>query len=299
MAMKSKLQQWREYKRVWGMWRNWGNWGQKGVRPKTKTEVAKFNQNWARHNRDDIVQAAFQRAQVRASARSLPRLMLVTDTARMQPSFDESIRAALQDGARLILVRERHIPSNPKASDLDEDQHEDQRHIYGRHGRKRTPAIKFNQDQRHTFSTAWPFGARVLLCTSIPAAYRGGFRDSIHFKWHALVAHSIRRAVSHGLMCGVSTHSIEEAQQAQEAGAHYIVLGSIFATASHPGAEPLGLQVLAEIAREIRIPIFAIGGINSRNARSCLDAGAHGVAAIRAAWEPDERRELLRVVGQA
>jgi thiamine-phosphate pyrophosphorylase len=59
----------------------------------------------------------------------------------------------------------------------------------------------------------------------------------------------------------------------------------------------LGLQVLAEIASEVSVPIFAIGGINSQNARACLDAGAYGVAAIGAAWDGDERRRLLRAVG--
>jgi thiamine monophosphate synthase len=79
---------------------------------------------------------------------------------------------------------------------------------------------------------------------------------------------------------GQSCHNLESALRAEQAGADYIFLSPIFPTASHVGVSGLGLAVLADIAQAIRVPIFALGGINHANEQDCLAAGAYGVAAI-------------------
>jgi thiamine-phosphate pyrophosphorylase len=86
------------------------------------------------------------------------------------------------------------------------------------------------------------------------------------------------------LVLGASRHSVEGAQQAEAEGADFVLLGPIFAT---PGKEDraLGLRVLAKAARRVAIPVHAIGGIVPGNARQAIDAGAHGIAAIRAFLE--------------
>jgi thiamine-phosphate diphosphorylase len=84
-----------------------------------------------------------------------------------------------------------------------------------------------------------------------------------------------------GLVVGASRHSVDGARRAEAEGADFVLLGPIFAT---PGKEErvLGLGPLAEAARALRIPVHAVGGVGAGNARHVVEAGARGVAAIRA-----------------
>jgi thiamine-phosphate pyrophosphorylase len=97
-----------------------------------------------------------------------------------------------------------------------------------------------------------------------------------------------------GLMLGRSATSPEEAQQAEGEGAAYIGAGPVWATPSKPDADPpIGLDGLRAISEAVRIPVIAIGGIDAGNARECIDAGAFGVAVVRAATQAAELRAAL------
>jgi thiamine-phosphate pyrophosphorylase len=83
-------------------------------------------------------------------------------------------------------------------------------------------------------------------------------------------------------LVGVSCHSLEGAQEAENAGASYTYFGPIYETPSKiPFGKPHGVEELAQVATAVRIPVIAIGGINESNAADCMRAGAAGVAAIR------------------
>jgi len=102
------------------------------------------------------------------------------------------------------------------------------------------------------------------------------------------------RAVAAGLLLGMSASSVEEAQAGQAAGAAYVGAGPVWATPSKPDADaPIGLQGLAAICRAVSIPVVAIGGIDASNAGTCLDAGASGVAVVRAASNAEAVSEAL------
>jgi thiamine-phosphate pyrophosphorylase len=104
-----------------------------------------------------------------------------------------------------------------------------------------------------------------------------------------------RRAIAAGLLLGLSASSVEEAQAGQAAGAAYIGAGPVWATPTKPDADPpIGLDGLAAICRAVSIPVVAIGGIDASNARDCLDAGAAGVAVVRAASDAEAVSEALR-----
>jgi thiamine monophosphate synthase len=80
---------------------------------------------------------------------------------------------------------------------------------------------------------------------------------------------------------GASCHSADEVARAEDAGAHWAVLGPIFPT---PGKESraLGLGPLARAAAGAAIPVHAVGGIGPGEARAVAEAGARGILAIRA-----------------
>lgn len=96
----------------------------------------------------------------------------------------------------------------------------------------------------------------------------------------------IRERFGERLLLGVSTHSVEEVRRAAEAGFDYVIFGPVFATPSKAVfGPPPGLGQLAEATRG-PLPVIAIGGITVHNAKSALDAGAAGVAAIRGFASP-------------
>jgi thiamine-phosphate pyrophosphorylase len=101
-------------------------------------------------------------------------------------------------------------------------------------------------------------------------------------------------ALEAGLMVGRSAATPQEASQAEEDGAAYIGAGPIWATPTKPDADsPIGLDGLRAINEVVRIPVIAIGGIDPSNVRECIDAGAFGVAVVRAAAQMADIREAL------
>ena len=90
------------------------------------------------------------------------------------------------------------------------------------------------------------------------------------------------RAIAPELPLGASVHSVAEAQEAAAAGADWLLLGTIFASGSHPGQPGAGTSLIAAARRKAGVPIVAIGGIDAANAAACVAAGAHGVAVISA-----------------
>lgn len=108
------------------------------------------------------------------------------------------------------------------------------------------------------------------------------------------------RALGPAWWIGRSVHDLAEAEAALAESADYLVVGPVFATATHPGRAPLGAAAFARIATVgLPTPTIAIGGVTPARARELRDAGAYGVAAIRALWDAaapaDAVRELLEV----
>ena len=107
--------------------------------------------------------------------------------------------------------------------------------------------------------------------------------DGVHLTGGSLEASIVRPAFGQDFVIGVSTHSLAEAQAARKGDADFAVFGPVFETASKKiYGEPLGLGKLSEVALALSpFPIIALGGVTINNARSCLGAGAAGIAGIR------------------
>jgi thiamine-phosphate diphosphorylase len=95
-------------------------------------------------------------------------------------------------------------------------------------------------------------------------------------------------------MLGVSATKRREAAVAEFAGATYIGAGPIWETPSKADAGvPIGLDGLRDICLSVSIPVVAIGGIDASNAAECIQAGAAGVAVIRAVSEIEALRAAV------
>ena len=112
---------------------------------------------------------------------------------------------------------------------------------------------------------------------------------------HGSLPVSAARALNPLWWIGVSVHDLAEAEAARLSGADYLVVGPVFATASHPGRAPLGLERLQAIASAVDgLPVIAIGGITADRVCDVKKSGAYGVAAIRALWDDVEPAEAAR-----
>ena len=81
-------------------------------------------------------------------------------------------------------------------------------------------------------------------------------------------------------LIGVSCHTQLAIAEARSKGADFAVFAPVFEKRGMPGASPVGLDALRKACRE-KLPVLALGGITLENARSCLEAGAAGIAGIR------------------
>ena len=98
-------------------------------------------------------------------------------------------------------------------------------------------------------------------------------------------------------LIGISCHGLEDAREAEAAGASYVFFGPVFDTPSKRAfGAPQGISRLAEICRQVRIPVIAIGGVNEQNAIECVRAGAAGIAAIRLFQEKADAETLREIV---
>ena len=93
-----------------------------------------------------------------------------------------------------------------------------------------------------------------------------------------------------GAECGIgmSTHAPDQAARAVAAGADYIAIGPVFATGTKPGAKPVTLDYVRWAAARVKIPWFAIGGIQLSNLEDVLAAGARRICAVSAILNADD-----------
>jgi thiamine-phosphate pyrophosphorylase len=106
--------------------------------------------------------------------------------------------------------------------------------------------------------------------------------DGIHIGQEDLPLPVIRRELPIDKIVGCSVSTLSQATKAQDEGADYIAVGSIFATTTKKGATVVGVDILKELKRKVSTPLVAIGGINRDNMAEVVAAGADAIAVISA-----------------
>jgi thiamine-phosphate pyrophosphorylase len=204
---------------------------------------------------------------------TLSRLLLITDRHLMAPSFEAALEAALRGGARRLQLREKDLTARGVLSLA-----------------------------RAAQTLCAAHGARLVVNARADIARLAG-AAGVHLPEDGLPPERARLSYPHaGVLCGVSVHSAAAARRAQNEGADYLLFGPVFSTASHPGQAPAGLAALREVSGATSLPVFAVGGVEAAQVRACREAGAYGVAVIRAVWQaPDVEaatRVLLNALGE-
>jgi thiamine-phosphate pyrophosphorylase len=134
-------------------------------------------------------------------------------------------------------------------------------------------------------SAAFAHNVPVIVNDDIDAAFESG-ADGVHLgqeDWAQLGSREQRmERLASMRIVGLSTHSLEQALAAERDGADYIGVGPVFPTATKPGAQPVGLELIREVAGRLSVPFFAIGGITLDNLEQVIAAGARRVAVVSA-----------------
>ncbi|MBW3656240.1 MAG: thiamine phosphate synthase [Gemmatimonadetes bacterium] len=102
-----------------------------------------------------------------------------------------------------------------------------------------------------------------------------------------------RRMLGPGRLLGASVHTRVEASHVAAEGADFVIAGTIWPTASHPGREGAGLELIREIAAA-DVPVVAIGGVTPERAAEAREAGASGIAVIRGVWDAADPAQAVR-----
>ena len=114
----------------------------------------------------------------------------------------------------------------------------------------------------------------MLISEDIALARQLG-ADGVHLPSQSLLVLKTKPA---DLMVAASAHSKMELAYAQALDLDFVVLSPVNVTISHPEAEPLGWQRFAELAENVILPIYALGGMSLSDLPLALSYGARGIA---------------------
>jgi thiamine-phosphate pyrophosphorylase len=123
--------------------------------------------------------------------------------------------------------------------------------------------------------------------------------DGLHIGQEDLPLPVVRKKLPIDKIVGCSVTTLRQATKAQNEGADYIAVGSIFPTATKREATVVGVDMLKELKRTASIPLVAIGGINQNNIGEVVAAGADAVAVISAVLsKKDVRRAVQKLIAK-
>ena len=190
------------------------------------------------------------------------RLLLVTDP---RPDLADRVTAAVRGGVDVVQLRDKQAGREellPLAEELEE--------ICDR-------------------------GNVIFTVNDDPDLARSCGADGVHLGQEDEDIESAREKLGPDALIGLSAGGVEEARRAVEAGADYLGVGTVFATPTKENAEVAGLTLVEEVAQEnLSIPWFAIGGIDLEKAGQVVDAGAPGVAVVRAILDAEDPEAAAR-----
>lgn len=105
--------------------------------------------------------------------------------------------------------------------------------------------------------------------------------DGVHVGQEDLPVSAVRSLLGPDKIIGLSTHSAEQAKQAELDGADYIGVGPLFSTRTKEDVcDAVGLKYLDHVVTHSTLPFVAIGGIKEHNIKDVIDRGAHTICLV-------------------
>jgi thiamine-phosphate pyrophosphorylase len=140
------------------------------------------------------------------------------------------------------------------------------------------------------------YDARLLINDRIDVAL-GVDADGVQLGNASIPIETARKLLGPRKLLGASTHSLAEAQQAEQNGADFILFGPVYFTPSKAVyGEPQGVAALKKIVEKIPLPIYAIGGIKPENINDAKATSIRGVALISAITNAENPKEATQTI---
>ncbi len=186
-------------------------------------------------------------------------LLVLTDRMQSRRPLADTVRGALDGGARTVVLREKDLAPDERRRLADE------------------LAVMLDDVS----------GVLVLAGTSLRHA--AGLARPVH------LASSDGVPRDAPALRGRSCHDIDEVRAALAERSAYVTVSPVFPTRSKPGHGPaLGLDGLADLVRAAAdMPVYALAGIAPDAATSCVRAGAAGVAVMGAVMRDPQPQRLV------
>jgi len=146
--------------------------------------------------------------------------------------------------------------------------------------KRRLPATTLGGIARGMLRRVRQHAVRLLINDRVDLAAAIG-ADGVHLGRYDLPPAEARRLLGEGALIGGTANSLEQALRVSRCAVDYIGVGPVFGTRSKANpASRLGLAGLQRIARAVRQPVIAIGGIEPDLVHAVLEAGASGIAVL-------------------
>lgn len=198
------------------------------------------------------------------------KLCLILTRSLCKRPWEDVLRAAINGGTDCVQIREKTLDGGELA-----------------------PLVQ------QVIRIARPAGVSVIV-NDRPDIALAANADGVHVGQSDMAVRDIRRIAGRRLLVGVSTHDLNEAQHAIDAGADYCGVGMIFDSTLKPDRTPSGLAYLRAFREQFpSASHLAIGGITSANIYQIVDAGARGVAVSTAICAADDPQTVAHEISTA
>lgn len=147
------------------------------------------------------------------------------------------------------------------------------------------------KDLCHRYHSLFIVNDRVDIAAAVGA-------DGVHLGQQDLPMEAARRILGPLPIVGRSTTNPAEMDRAIKEGADYIGVGPVYATPTKPGKAASGYEYIRYAVDNAPMPWFAIGGIDLTNVAAVREAGAPGVAIVRAIMQADDPAQATRELNQ-
>lgn len=148
---------------------------------------------------------------------------------------------------------------------------------------KNLTTVQYAEIAKRAVRLAKEYQAKLILNTDIEI-YQKLDADGIHLTSDTLMQLQ-KRPLPLNKLVSAACHNQEQLVQAKKIGVDFVTLSPVLPTKTHPEAMPLGWEKFSELCNTVKLPIYALGGMNKEKLNLALSYGAQGIAAISALWD--------------
>lgn len=195
------------------------------------------------------------------------KIYLVTDEKSCKgKDFYSCIEEAIESGVKIVQLREKNLSSKD---------------FYEK-------ALKVKEICK-SYEVLFIINDRLDIAQAVEA-------DGVHLGQSDMPIEKAREILKDKFLIGATARNIEEAKKAELLGANYIGSGAIFGTSTKDNAKKLEIEDLKKIVNSVKIPVFAIGGININNVSMLKNIGLQGVCSVSGILSEKDCKKAVEIM---